>query len=301
MNKPYIYKLSLVLLFLLLHHANNAQEHTYTKQVSKNIDSKNRTLIIDAEKANININTTTSNFFEIEIKFISKHSDKTKAEYQLNYLKHLFTIKNKEVYVRNYILLGSTDELSGSIVAEYNILVPANKTININNSLGDIKIQHTNGSFSITSKYGNINLLNIKGDISINSHIGELLVKNCELDGNIEINYSSSYFYNNRGSYSINSNLGAITFNLNTKIENLNISSSGTEISLYNKNCNEFNLSLSTIHGKLFVDNCNLPVKTNLLNDTRNQGNDKEVLIYHNTNLTNQISVKNKYSNISIQ
>lgn len=301
MNKQHIIRTCLSIFFLALVSNTYGQEHIFTKQVSKKIDSKNRMLVIDAEKANINISSTASNLFEIEIKFVSKHSDKNKAEYQLSFFKHLFNIKSKEAYVRNYISLGSTDELSGSIVANYTVKVPKNKTINISNSLGDIKIENINGSFTITSKYGNINLLNVQGNITVNSNIGELLVKDCELESNIETSYSNSYFYNSKGTYTIVSNLGAITFNISTAIKNLSINSAGTEISLYNKKCHEFNLSLSTLQGKLFIDKCNLPTASYLITDTRNQDSDREVLIYKNTNLSNHINIKNKFSNISIQ
>ncbi|MDA3894347.1 MAG: DUF4097 family beta strand repeat-containing protein, partial [Salinivirgaceae bacterium] len=157
------------------------------------------------------------------------------------------------------------------------------------------------GNFHITTQYGNISLNNVSGSLSINSHIGELLLKNCAFESTIETKYTNCYFYNSGGTFNILSNLGAINYNVNTKLKSLNINASGTEITLINKNCTEHNLNLSSLQGKLFIDDCNLLNKILIEIDSRKTDDDKKVLIYNNPAIKSHITIKNKFANISIQ
>lgn len=279
----------------------NAQEHEYSKQISKTVPANNKNLTIDAQKANIILQGTAGENYIIEIKLVSKNLDKEKAEYQLNYLKHIINIKSKEVYVRNYIVLEENDELTGSITAEYNIKVPSKKELTITNSLGDIVIKNIDGNFNISTKYGNVSLFNLTGTLNIINNIGELILENCNLSSSIESKYSNAYIHNCKGIYNLTCNLGALNISLNKNIQKLNINSTGTEINLHNKNCTEFKLDLSCNNGKLFIDKCNAPIKSFIILDTRNLKHNNAELKYINPSITSSIKIKNKFANISIQ
>lgn len=299
------FKTFLVLLLIVFLGAilkvTHAQEHVFVKSISKSINVSNRSVIIDAEKANITITEAVDENFVIDLKLISKHTDKQIAEDQLIYLNHIINIKNREVYLRNYILISSGKDLTGSIHFEYNLKIPKDKFIYITNSLGNIDINNINGNFTINSKYGNITLKNIKGALELNAHIGDLIIENCDLKSSIKIKYISSYFYNSSGSFIINSDLGSLNFNLNKNISNLAITASGTEILLLNKNCDEFNLNLNSQYSNIFIDECNTPIKLLIQSDSRDSENEKKEFIYFNPKVNSSISIINKFANISIQ
>lgn len=298
--KPYL--LVFLLLFLgTVFSVSNAQEHVFTKSIFKSINVANRNITIDAEKANITITEAEDDNFTIDLKFVSKHTDKQRAEKQLSYMNHILNIKNKEVYLRNYILISSGKELSGSIQAEYVLKIPKNKIVSITNSLGNIEVENIEGNFSINTKYGNITLQNITGKLDLYGHIGELRLENCYLNSKIETKYISSYYINNKGSYNVISNMGTLNFSLNKTISNLTINASGTEIVLLNKNCIEFNLNLISQYGNIDIDKCNTPKQSFINLDSRDSDKDKKEFIYYNPKVNNNISVKNKFANISTQ
>ncbi len=299
--------LKIFLLFCLIyfwggnHYLLQAQELVITKSITKTINVKNKDIRIDAEKADISITKSPNEYFEIKINFISKNQDKNVAEKQLDYLKYILNVKSKEVYLRNYILISAGEELTGIIEANYILKIPKSKTVTISNSLGNIKIENTEGIFELSTKYGNITLKQVKGKAQINSYIGEVLIKECNLNCELEANYVNSYFYDNSGNYKMKSNLGASIFDLNKTIQNLEINGTGTEITLLNKDYTEFNWNLVNQNGRIFLDNRNTPNTTYINVDSRADAIEKKEFIYTNPKISSTISVKNRYANISVQ
>ncbi len=278
-----------------------AQEHIFTKSITKTIKASQQHIIIDAEKANIKITEAIGQDLVIDIKFISKHSNKAIAEKQLDYIKHVLNIKKKEIYLRNYILINANEELTGNITTEYTLEIPKNRNIRITNSLGNILVSNIDGDFNINSKYGKLNLYNIKGKLNLNAQIGEIIIKDSDLNCIVESKYLSSYFYSCGGSYRIISNLGSINFALNENLLKLNIEASGTEISLSNKACREYNLILISQKGSIFLDDCSIKNKAFIKTDTRGSTKEKQEFIYTNMAIKQAIVVKDKFANISLQ
>lgn len=278
-----------------------AQEHIFTKSIAKTINVENKAIIIDAEKANIIIEEIAGENFIVDIRFISKNSNKVLAEKQLEYLNHVINIKNREVFIKTFILISANEELTGSIHTLYTLKIPKNKNISITNSLGDISINNIKGSFIINSKYGKINMQNITGEATIYAQIGEVIIKNSQLNFKLESKYISSYFNSCGGNYTVLANLGSINFTLNPNLSKLTIDASGTEINLSNRDCKEYNLSLIAESGSIFLDNCSIANKSFIKVDTRNSSTGKQEFLYINPILIPSISVKNKFANISLQ
>lgn len=278
-----------------------AQEHMFTKSISKTINLTKQKIVIDAEKANIKIVESKNQKLIIDIKFISKHTNKLIAQKQLEYFKHVLNIKSREIYMRNYILINAGEELTGTISAEYVLKIPQNRNITITNSLGDIIISNIQGNFNINFKYGKLNMQNIKGELNLDAQIGEVLIKNSELTCIIESNYLSSYFYSCGGAYSIVSNLGSINFTITKALLKLDIEASGTEITLLNRDCEEYNISLISKSGSIFLDDCTIKNKSFISIDSRNLTKDKNEFLYINPDIKKSITVKNKFANIALQ
>jgi hypothetical protein len=282
-------------------HELKAQEHIFTKSITKTINVVNKAIIIDAEKANIIIEEIAGENLIVDIRFISKHSDKASAEKQLEYLNHVINIKNREVYIRTFILITANEELTGNIHTLYTLKIPKNKSISITNSLGDISISNIKGNFVINSKYGKLSLQNITGEATINAQIGEVIIKNSQLNCKLESKYLSSYFNSCGGNYTVLANLGSINFALNQNLSTLTIDASGTEINLSNRDCREYNLLLSAENGSVFLDDCSIANKSFIKADTRNSSTGEQEFLYINPTLIPSISVKNKFANISLQ
>ncbi len=278
-----------------------AQEHIFTKSITKTIKASHHHIIIDAEKANITITEAKGQDLVIDIKFISKHSNKAIAEKQLDYIKHVLNIKKRDVYLRNYILISANEELTGNITTEYTLEIPKNRNIRITNSLGNILVSNIEGNFNINSKYGKLNLYNLKGRLSLNAQIGEIIIKDSELNCIVESKYMSSHFYSCGGTYRIITNLGSINFSLTKTLIKLNIEASGTEISLSNKACREYNLTLISQSGSIFLDDCSIKNKAFIKTDTRNSTKEIQEFVYINSAIKQSITVQDKFANISLQ
>lgn len=300
--KPNIYFITLTFTILLIApKLGSAQEHVFTNNISRSIVVAKRNITIKAEKANIYITEATDDKFIIELKLISKHSNKIVAEKQLNYLKHNLKIKPREILLQNSIVVSNDDELTGIVQAEYTLKIPKNKTVSISNSLGKLEINQIEGNFTINTKYGNSLLSHVKGTLNLNANIGELVLKNCDLNGKLETKYLSSYFQICKGSYNITPNLGSLNFGLNKYISKLEVNASGTEVILSNKNCNEFNFDLFSLYGNIFLDDCNLPYESFIQKDIKDASVGKREIVYINPQIKSTVTIKNKYANISIQ
>lgn len=272
-----------------------------TKKIEKKYSSNHvKELNIFGEKADINILPSEDNFYHISIRFISQHSDALIAQEQLSYMKHLISNKGKSIVLRNYLLVEQGKKVEGTIKTIYSLKIPNNTKTKISNSLGNIVINNISGEFNLETKYGNIILENITGEIKSLTNMGDVYLSNCNAICNLDLNYTNAYFRNNGGRFTLNTNMGSCNFSLNKKVSFLKIEASGTNITLNNKSCLYFGYYLETELGKISIDDCCIPVKTNIKLDERFQNKKQTRFEYRKTTEPTNVIIYNKYNNITI-
>ncbi|MBI9069136.1 MAG: hypothetical protein JEZ09_17705 [Salinivirgaceae bacterium] len=277
-----------------------AQMHVFTKELSRKYESDNKDIVINGEKAIITISPSTNSMLIVELQIISKDTDKEKAKQQLSFLHYVEKDSKKEIYLRDYILIPVDEELTGTIEAIYTVKIPSNKNVRITNSLGKVIISNCRGNYKIDMKYGNITISNLKGNLDLTNHIGEVIINHCDMIGVFNTKYTSNYFNNNKGKYTFETNLGSINFELSEDVTWLSTESEGTEITLSNKNCIEYNMVLQAKAGKIFLNDCVTRGQKFITENNLQTVTPSSDFEYFKEGLGKIIIIKNKYANISV-
>jgi hypothetical protein len=277
------------------------KHHVYEKKIEKAIPShSDKPLVIEAEKAQINLHSIQGNTIQVQIQLISKHPEKAIAKHQLDFLKYVITEKRKEIFLSNYILVNHGEELKARLKALYTIGIPDNRSITIQNTLGNTYLKNISGSFRIEVRYGKVTGEKLRGDLNLNLHVGDLNLQASELNASLKLKHTSSRLTEMKGNYKIESNLGSITGDVTPELEVLDIDGNGTHIQLQNARCIPFNLDLLNQSGSIYVTPCHLQNPEFIRQDTRKSGSDKRHLQYQNDSLHRLIEIRSKFGPIFI-
>jgi hypothetical protein len=174
---------------------------------------KDNRLVINGEKADITINTWEKPEVAVQIKLISKHASKEKAEKELQAMKYVLEKTKGVIYVRNYILIPENSKVESILKAEFQITVPATINTRISDSFGKIKMNDANGTFHIGSKYCDLIFNNLKGNINLTSYFGDIALNGTE--GNLKIKSD----YSKIESENLEGNLKAELYNSDIKLK----------------------------------------------------------------------------------
>jgi len=236
--KNSIHKIGFIFLAAILLFANRIDGQTNVQVVTKTLAGEEKwvagmKLEINGENALIHCETHPEQSILYEIEIISKHSEKEKAENDLNKMKWVSGKQGKTLFMRNYIELASGDtKPESNLKVMYHIKFPEGCPLTINNYFGEIKVENTQSMLKINSEFAGIDLINAKGEIEVESKFGDISGK--LLNGNIEVtsNRANIDFENISGTLKILATVARINLRSLSQIQSLSIEVEKSEISI---------------------------------------------------------------------
>ncbi|MBN1186790.1 MAG: hypothetical protein JXB49_31215 [Bacteroidales bacterium] len=244
--------LLLSLIYLMPLHAQQKVQ-VVTKKVLKDISYSRQQLIINAEKADINIEGWEKNTVSIEMQLISKNTDIEEAKSDLKCSKYEIKESNESIILTNYFSAENNHNIKSNLSVVYTIKVPYKCPANIINLYGDIEISSLHSAVIINNSFGAIILNNMDGDIKVLSNYADITAVNidgkllCQAEkANITINDASGYTQ-------IISSYGKVEFNPGDGFIGLKVRSGRTDIVVEVESFENYGYNLKTKSDKIIL------------------------------------------------
>ena len=169
-------------------------ENFKERNISKTYTASGNTLNIDNRFGNIKITTWDKNEIKVDIHLETSSTDKEFTEKSFERMDVEESKDGNNINLKTVLNKGgeknvSCNNCSNTIVVDYDIHIPANNALKIQNSFGDITIPDYTGQVSLTVKYGGL----IAGKLSRPEKI-EVSFGNAELKSlsNIDLEFKYS-------------------------------------------------------------------------------------------------------------
>lgn len=209
---------------------------------------------IDAEKADITIESWAKNNIQISIDLSSKHPQKEIAAADLEYFKYVAEKRKDMIFIKNYILLNNPKQkLSSNFKAKYILKIPENMELEINNSFGKIIINAKPKSLILNAAFCIVNLNNCDGKTKLETQYGDLFINNISGENNIRTNHTTLIMSKLGGKNIIQSQSGKIVINGFTNMIDLKIKGAKTEINLERINTENYGFMFQNKNGEINV------------------------------------------------
>lgn len=262
-----------------------------TKHLEKEFEGIH-TIIIDAEKADIEIVVWNKSKVQLSMDLSAKHPEKSVVAKDLNFLKSGVDAKNGQLRLRNYILLGQKDKKPESnFKAKYVLKIPENIDLQIKNSFGKITHSGKTKKLTITAEFCTISLNHVKGFSKIQTKYGELNIDGIEGNTGIKTERSNLTLKNFSGIFSIDTYYGEIQLVSPREVQNLTLNGDKSDIQLKQIPAKKYKINLSTSFGQIHIPTeFGTPIKVK---------NTEQV--FYNSAEKSSIKVTNKSGNITLE
>jgi len=217
-----------------------------TKIIKKNLKSINKTLIIKGEKSTINIVSWEKDYYGVELKLISKNTNKKQAETDLNIIQYEIVENQNDYSLKNYFGSDKFGNVKSNLSVVYSIKMPKNVRFDISNIYGNVYLSNINASGKLSNSFGETHLSNISGNYTINAYYSDLYVKDVNMVINCTSDKSDIEMVNVSGTIMVNANYGKISFSPGNELVNLQVDAKRTTVFLNDFDLNAYNYSLTT-------------------------------------------------------
>ncbi|MBA4853124.1 DUF4097 family beta strand repeat-containing protein [Emticicia sp. BO119] len=289
--RTYIHLLKPLLIGLFL--LQQAKAQTTLQVVTKSIEktfSITPNLVVEAEKADIELITWEKDKIQARIELIAKHPDRNVAKNDLEMLKYIADKMSDKILLRNYLVVQSNAQKPGSnFKTKYTIYLPENLKVTIQNSFGKIFIQGKYSQLTIKSEFCVLDLQKAEGIAKMETYYGVVHSKNFSGVSMIKSERSELFFQQLSGINIINAQYGKIEIESVVNLKSLTINAKKTEINLKIPLQNH-GFNLETRYGKMF-----LPDGFKWVQNT-----DNTKAATYNLSAISKISIQNSFGNISI-
>jgi hypothetical protein len=249
------YELIMVLVFVIPAFTMQAQEkvNVITKTIKKEIKLNSKTLVINGEKSTINISAGDNEYVEVEIKLISKNTNKKQAETDIAIIKYEMIENANDYLIRNYFASERFGNVKSNLSVVYNIKVPKNSKLNITNIYGNVYLSNLNTFSKLKNSFGEIHISNIMGEMEINSYYSDTWAVDIDLKLICITDKSDIEMTNSSGNIQIKSNYGNINFSPGKNLKKLEIDSKRTTVGFESDVFNKYNFELSTSYSNIVL------------------------------------------------
>lgn len=209
-------------------------------------------LDIDAEKADILIESYDGNTVELTLKQIVKNQNQTIAEKHLKAQKFVDNASRERLYLKNYILFKDKNDQSGSIFKnEYLIKVPRWCHVRVKNSLGNLFLNSMQKSIHLDLEYAKAEINNCTSMIEARVNLGELNITNGTITGSIKTNNTRIKLQSVTGEISGETSFGTLSMFLNGNPFLTDIETNYCETTIINKSEGSYAFQLETKGGSI--------------------------------------------------
>jgi len=166
-----------------------------------------------------------------EVQLIAKHPDKAIAKDDLEMLKLVTGEIGKKLLLRNYVEVeNSNSRPESNLKAIYQIKIPEDCPLIINNYFGKISLERITGKLDVSSEFASINMKNISGRTKIESNLGDISADSIAGWFDIVSKRSNISMTNISGTQNINASLAKIELDQLNKITSFRLEAEKSEV-----------------------------------------------------------------------
>lgn len=272
-----------------------------TRKIEQSWETKDGCQIyIAADKAHINIEQSTNNTLEVELKLIAKHANVEVAKKEVQYLKYNLSQKGNNYYLNNSILLPKkTVSAESRLMAVYTLKIPKGIYVEIKNSLGNTSLSGIRNNINISVSYGNVYINSCSGKLNATTKVGDIDIKKSTFEANLETEYSEINMEDINGQIKIESRFGNINLEPGIHLTELNIDAHKANVSIFNTNLIEYNLDINTEHGAIKTNKKFYIKSGSLLKESKSKGETTK-LLYPLLGNSSAIKINSRFSTVNL-
>lgn len=210
-------------------------------------------VIIQGEKASINVEAWGENYVSIRVKSIARNVHKKEAIADLAYIKYEKQIQDDRLALSNSFK-GISKKITSNLSIEYLIKMPKDIILNIKNLYGPVSVNGIN-NISINVSFGKAEISNVSTKALVVNRYSDLEAIHMKGSLTIDSDKSNLHLKDVNASTKIMSKYGRIDCeNFNTSSE-LQINALKSEIEIEILNPLEYNYNLKAAQGKVIFPN----------------------------------------------
>jgi hypothetical protein len=203
-------------------------------------------IIINAERGNISLQSWERDEVKVLLQIVVKNADMKQAQKEMTYIQCNIHKSRGNIFINNKLVLPSQKiELSSIISAKYEIFMPKNSNILLQNKFGLVEVSNASGKISTSLQYCDILFQSFKGSIDLNLIVGDLTCLQSDVRGDITTKHSNITIRNVTGKMDMNTSYGKINLNYGENPAEIVLNSYATDILLNNRRCNIFEIKLN--------------------------------------------------------
>lgn len=266
-----------------------------TKNIEKTLPYKSGyELSIEGEKADVIVQTSTSNMVKVSVEVTAKNPLLATAQQDLEQVQFDAIVQGRRVILRNYIKpYGNGKKPESSLKTKYLIYVPADCAVQLKNNFGKTNVSNLQNFVYLYTEFSQVALNNLKGKVNIDTKFGDITGKNLNGDVKINARRSNITLSELRGNYDINMSYGKANISANIDAINLSVTGDNADV-IFNPYKNAYAYDLSTKSGTI-----DLPQNLSFsVND--NAQNLKSATFKPNGNVRGIVSIKMNFGNIKV-
>lgn len=226
-----------------------------TKEFTENITCSPSTVFsVNAEKAHLVIKGWDKNYIQARIIFSASHSNWNISGREINYMRYGVAKEIGLVELRNaFVLPADIDHIQSTLQVKMELMVPSNNKVQVSNKYGYTTIEQLAGMVEAYISFGNLNLIDVRGNIVISSSYGNILGYGVNAvsfrctDEKSKIQMSL-----NGGNYTFLSKYGELDLAIQ-QIHALNIESTRTDITISPSNIDACRYKIVSREGALYL------------------------------------------------
>ena len=169
----------LIPLFVLTGYNIQAQPvwKSVTKDFTENITCSPTTVFsVNAEKADVEVKGWDKNYIQARIYFSASHPNRNISGREIDYMRYALTKEKGLIELRNaFILPADIDHIQSNLTVKMEIMVPSNNKVQVSNKYGFTTIGQLSGTVDADISFGNLNLIDVRGNIVISSSYSNIL------------------------------------------------------------------------------------------------------------------------------
>lgn len=275
-----------------------------TRSMEREFTMKEMPLLnINTERGIITIKGWEKKEIKVSLKLSAKNNDPKIARKELEYMKNGITGTWNSVYVSNHMLLAKPNvEISSVIIAEYEIFVPFNTDIHVDNRFGKLTIIDVKGLLDGELNYSDLSLQRKSGNINFLITIGDFTCSKSKLNGKIVTKHSNISIYETIGRLTMETEYGNMKMSYGNELLRLTVVSNATDINFENKSCKPLKLHLTGTYCPLKMDNkCYAPDKKLMKSDYNPKSEQEDwKLLYSPVEKNSGLTINAKFGSINL-
>jgi len=202
---------------------------------------------IKAEKAKISLKGWSKNQISLTLKLISKHPKKEVALKELVYSHYDISHQGRDQFITNYFHSNENySRVKSNLLVEYTLYVPRKCRVSIDNRYGTVNIEGVDAEISLSGKFCDIKLMDVKGILDLQSDLGDVYALNLNVVGNLTLHNANLDLKNAAGSYLVKSHYGQIDIAPGFPLRKLAIDSKKSKVRLHVDQLETYNYDLAT-------------------------------------------------------